>query len=397
MGADTRVPTVALQGVVVPQSAVNPKLFFERTRGLRIRQDGWSFPGVGQSTRLSTRQVGIIAGIWIKFSGQVVVTLGGGTAATTNRWPYDLLKSVKFSANGQSNLLNASGWNWKVREQMARSDRNDRGVARGIGGASPGTSRTQGTLSMANEDWGLGQNVTAIVGAPTTYPIELSWFLPIAMDKVDLSGAIFAQTSATDLALEIDYATTADLFTLTGAATAAITGSFVAEAEVYTIPQGNDGNIVVPNLDVFHSIIQTRFGPPTNGLNEIRLAGQGVGRSLQRTWFRTWSGATPAPLAMNATNYGNVGWRYGGNDTPQVWQDGRCNAYYAEDLFGCDFATHQGFGVMDWCSEFAFRDAIDEGAATELRLLLEIPAGVALTSPFVEYVQETLFAGSVGA
>lgn len=397
MPAETRVPTVALQGVVVPQSAVNPREFFARTRRLRIRQDGWTFPGVGQTTRLSMRQVGIIAGLWIKFSGNVAVNLAAGTAATTSRWPYDLLRGVRFSANGQSNLLNASGWHWKARECMARSDRNDRGVARGIGGASPGTSRTQGTLSMANEDWGLGQNVTAIAGAPTNYPVELEWFLPIATDKVDLSGAIFAQTSATDLALEIDYATSADLFALTGAATAVITGSFVAEAEVYTIPQGPNGDIVVPNLDVFHSIIQTRFGPPTNGLNEIRLAGQGVGRSLQRLWWRTFNGTTPAPLAVNATNYGNVGWRYGGNDTPEVWQDGKGNAYYAEDLFGCDFGTFQGFGVMDWSSEFAFRDAIDEGAATELRLLLEIPTGVSLTTPFVEYCQETLFAGSVGA
>jgi hypothetical protein len=395
--AETRVPTVPLQGVLVPASAINPQEFFARTRRLRIRQDGFAFPGLGQTTRLSMRQVGIIAGLWIKFAGQVVVTLGGGTAATSSRWPYDLLRAVRFSANGQSNLINCSGWNLKFRENVARSDHNDRGVARGIGGASPGTSRTQGTLSMSNEDWGVGQNVTAIPGAPTTYPIELSWFLPIAQDKVDLTGAIFAQTSSTDLAVEIDYATSAELFTLTGAATAALTGSFVVEAEVYTIPQGGDGQIVVPNLDVFHSVIQARMAGLVNGMNELRLPGQGVGRSLQRLWLRTWNGATPTPLAMNATNYAQVGWRYGGNDTPEVFQDGKANAYWAEDLFGVDFAQHQGFGLMDWCSEFAFRDAIDEGAATELRALVEYPAALALVSPFVELVQETLFAGSIGA
>lgn len=395
--AETRVPTIALQGVVVPQSAVKPDVFFKKTRRMRIKQDGFTFPGVGQTQRLSMRQVGIIGGLYIKFSGQVVVTLGGGTAATTNQWPYNLCRNIRFSANGQSNLINVSGWNLKPRECMARSDHNDRGVARGIGGASPGTSRTQGTMSMANEDWGLGQNVTAIVGAPTTYPVELEWYVPVAFDKVDLTGAIFAQTSATDLALELDFATQAELFTLTGAATAAVTGSFVVEADVYTIPQDGDGGIVVPDLSVFHSLIQTRYTSPSNGLNEIRLAGQGVGRQLMRMWFRTWSGAVPAPLAMNATNYGNVGWRYGGNDTPEVYQDGKANAYWAEDLFGVDFAQQQGFGVLDWSSEFAFRDSIDEGAATELRLLVEIPSGVSLTSPYIEYVQETLFAGSVGA
>jgi hypothetical protein len=397
VAADTRVPTVALQGVLVPQSAINPEAFFGRTRRLRLRQDQFAHPGAGGTYRGSIRQVGIIAGIWLTFSGSVTVTLGGGTAATTNRWPYDLVRNLRFSANGQSNLINLSGWNLKARECMARSDHNDRGVSRGIGGASPGTATTQGTLSLANENWGLGQNVTAIVGAPTVYPVELEYFVPVAHDKVDLTGAIFAQTSSTDLALEIDFATQAEITTLTGAATAPVTGTWTVEAEVYTIPQGGDGQIVVPNLDVFHSIIQTRFANPSNGMNELRLAGQGVGRSLQRLWFRTWNGAVPAPLAMNATNYQSAGWRYGGNDTPEVYGSGKTLAYWDEDLFGVDFAQAQGFGLFDWCSEFAFRDAVDEGSATELRLLLEYPSGLSLTSPFVEYVQETLFAGSVGA
>jgi hypothetical protein len=395
--AATRVPTVALQGVLVPESSVNPELFFAKTRRLRIRQDGFSFPGVGGSYNKSLLQTGIIAGLWIKFSGQVVVTLGGGTAATTARWPYDLLKNVRFSANGQSNLINTGGWSLKAREMMQRGDLSDRSVARGIGGASPGTSRTNGTLSLANEDWGLGQNVTAIVGAPTTYPVELVWWLPIAMDKVTLTGAIFAQTSSTDLSLNIDFAPSADLFVLTGAATAVITGNLTVEAEVYTIPQMGDGNIVVPDLSVFHSIIKTRFANPSLGMNEIRLAGQGIGRQLQRLWFRTFNGSTPAPLAMNATNYGQVGWRYGGNDTPETYNDGKALAEWDEDLFNVDFATQQGYGILDWCSEHAFRDSIDEGAATELRLLMEIASGVSLTSPFVEYDQETLFAGAVGA
>jgi hypothetical protein len=397
MPVDTRTPTITLQGVVVPQSAVQPQTFFARTRGMRLKQDGPAFPGFGGNTRLSIRQVGVIGGIWLKLTGVLTVTLGGGTAATTSRWPYGLFRAIRFSANGQSNLINAGGWALKARQFMARADCNDRGVSRGIGGASPGTARTQGTLSLNNENWGVGQNVTAIPGAPTNYNVELHIYVPVAQDNVDLTGAIFAQTSATDLALEIDWSPVAELFTLTGAATVAFTGTLTAETEVYTIPQDGNGNIVVPNLDVFHSIIQTRYGPPSNGLNEIRLAGQGVGRSLQRLWFQAFNGSTPAPLAMNDTNFAQLGWRYGGNDTPQVWQSGLGLAYWDENLFGSDFGSQQGFGVLDWTSEFAFRDAIDEGAATELRLLVEIPSGVSLTSPFIEYTQETLFGGAVGA
>lgn len=390
-------PEQSLQGVLVPASSINPELFFERTRRLRVQQDQFAFPGFGGTRVTSILQTGIIGGFWLHFVGQVTVTLGGGTAATTSRWPYDLVRNARFSANGQSQLINCSGWHLKARELMQRGDLSDRGVSRGIGGASPGTARTQGTLSLANEDWGVGQNVTAIPGAPTVYPIKLSWWFPVAFDKVTLTGGIFAQTSSTDLALTVDFAPSTELFTLTGAATAVIAGDFVLEAELYTIPMGADGNVIVPDLSIFHSLIQTRFASPSNGMNEVRLAGQGVGRQLQRIFFRTYNGATPAPLAINNTNYGQVGWRFGGNDTPEVFRNGHSLAVWNEDLFDVDFAQQQGFGVLDWCSEYAFRDSIDEGSATELRLLLEYPTGLVLTSPFVEYTQETLFAGAVGA
>lgn len=395
--AETRVPMQQMQGVAVPATSVNAREFFLKTRRMMLRQSTQTFPGYGATLNLPMLQTGIIGGLCIKFSGTLTVTLGGGTAATTMRWPYGLFKALRFAANGQSNLVNCGGAHLKAREIMQRGDLTDRGVARGIGGASPGTSRTQGTLSLANEDWGVGQNVTAIPGAPTNYPVELALYMPLAMDKVDLIGAIFAQTSSTDLSLAIDFAPIADLFTLTGAATAALTGTLVIEAETYTIPMGGDGQIVVPDLNVFHSIIQNRVAAIINGTNEVKLPGQGIGRSLQRMWFQVFNGTTPAPLALNATNFGQLGWRYGGNDTPEAWQDGKSLAYWDERLFGADFASQQGIGIMDWCSEHAFRDAIDEGAATELRAIIEIPSGVSLTSAFVELTQETLFPGAVGA
>lgn len=397
MPTQTQVPTVSLQGVLVPQTSINPEAFFRATRRTNFRQKIAAWPGHASSVEVPILQVGIISMLRVRFTGTVTVTLGGGTAATTSAWPYNLLKRIRFSANGQSNLINASGWQLKAREFMARSDCNDRGVARGIGGASPGTARTQGTLSLNSESWGLGQNVTAIPGAPTVYTVDLSWEIPVAFDQVFLHGAVFAQTSSTDLNLTLDTATAGELFTLTGGATAVVAGSFVVEGISYTIPQGPDGSVLVPDLSMFHSIIGTAGPQPVLGTNEVKLAGQGVGRQLMRLWFQVLNGATPAPLPFTATNFGQVGWRYGGNDTPEIWNDGTIVTQHIEALFGSDFGTLQGFGVLDWASEHALRDTIDEGAATELRLIFDIQAGVALTSPTVQYVQETMFSGSVGA
>jgi hypothetical protein len=390
-----RTPMLSMQGILVPESSVNPEAFFAATRRNTFQQKGGTYAGLGQSDQIKVLEVGIISGLNIKFSGSLVVTLGGGTCATTARWPYDLIKAARLSANGQSNLINCSGWKLKQRDIMGRGDLSDRGVARGIGGASPGTSRTQGTLSLANEDWGVGQNVTAIPSA--TYAVELEWFVPVAFDQLNLLGAIFAQTSSTDLVLTLDWATSADLFVLTGAATAVLTGTFIVEGTSYSIPQAPNGDVIVPDLSVFHSVIQTRYTALQVGENEVRLSGQGVGRQLLRVWWQLWNGSTPAPLPINTTNFGRIGWRYGGNDTPEIFADGKSLSYMNERTFNSDLSTYAGVGVLDWCHENAFRDSIDEGAATELRLLVNVQAGVTLTSPALEYVQETAFAGAAGA
>lgn len=395
MPATTQVPQANLQGIYVPSTSVNPEEFFAKTRRLTVPAKQVAFSGFGLTENISMLQVGVLAGISLKFSGSLVIALPTGTAASTSRWPYDLLRAVRFTANGQSNLINCHGWALKARDIMGRGDLNDRGVSRGVGGASPGTATTQGTLSLNNENWGVGQNVTAI--AANTYAVELHWYVPIAMDQLNLLGAVFAQTSSTDLALALDYANQADLFTLTGTATATLTGTFVVEPQIFSIPLGNDGEVVVPDLSVFHSLIEARGTGIANGDNEIRLTGQGVGRQLMRVFWRTWNGATPAPLAMNATNYGQVAWRYGTNDTPETVSDGRHLAYLNERLFGNDFGSVYGIGIWDFASEHAFRDSVDEGAATELRLLLNIPIGVTLVAPSVEYVQETVFSGGSAA
>lgn len=392
MAAQT-VPQVNLQGIYVPQSSVNPELFFRMTRRLTVpAKTIGAYAGLGQTDTVTMLQTGILAGISIKFSGSLVIALPTGTAASTSRWPYDLLRAVRFTANGQSNLVNCSGAHLKLRDIMGRGDLNDRGIPQGIGGASPGTSRVQGTLSLSEEAWGVGQNVTAI--AANTYAVELNWFVPIAFDQLALTGAIFAQTSATDLLLQLDWANSTDLFTLTGTATATLTGSVVVEPTLYSIPVVN-GDVVVPDLSVFHSIIASRYVALGQGDNEVRLAGQGVGRQLLRLWWRTFSGAVGTPLAMSAANYGQVGWRFGSNDTPEVYTDGRHLAYANERLFGDDIGAQYGFGCFDFASEHAFRDSVDEGSATELRLLVNLVN--APTNPVMEYTQETVFAGAAAA
>lgn len=391
-------PAAIMQGIAVPAASVQPEAFMELTRRLQFQVKSAAYAGLGSSDNVDIRQTGIISGLHVRLKGDLVVTLGGGTAATTAAWPYGLLKNCRFTANGQSNLINCGGEFLKAREFLTVPDLTDRGVDQAIGGAYPGTTRSQGTMSLASETWGVGSAVTAITGAPTTYSFDLEWFVPVAMDQVSLTGAIFAQTASTDLQLVLDWASSSDLFVTTGAATAVIQNTqLTVTAIVYSIPQGPNGDVLVPDLSTFHSLIQTRVSGVSNGENEFRLAGQGVGRRLQRLFWRIKNGSTPAPLAVNDTNYGAIGWRYGGNDTPEVISTGGQARHIVEKLAGVDLGAYAGWVGFDWTNEWALRDSIDQGAATELRFFTTVPNALSLTSAYCEYVQETLFAGGAGA
>src|SRR5260221_4879923 len=140
------VPTQVMQGIEVPASSIQPAEFFKLTRRLRFPEKTIAaFAGLGSTDNIPVLQTGIISGITLQFQGNLAVNLAAGTAATTGRWPYDLIRAVRLSANGQSNLINVHGGKLQSREIAAPGDLTDRGVSRGTGGAHPHTPGTPGT------------------------------------------------------------------------------------------------------------------------------------------------------------------------------------------------------------------------------------------------------------
>jgi len=382
-------PPRYMQGIAVPAESVDPMQFFARTRRQVTNEKTFAFAGLGNEDPVVVRKAGIVAGIMVKFSGTLTTAAGTGAVNSTRRWPYDLLKYCRFTANGQSNLINCSGLKLKLREIMANNDIDDRGVSQTIGSGA----KTQGTLSRASDIWGVGSGVSTI--SDNAYQVELSWFVPVAEDEVDLHGAIFAATSSTELSLTLGWETTANLFTLTGTATAALTGTVTLELIRYSIPLGPDGQIIVPDLSVFHGLIQNPNTTMQTGDQEPGLVGQGAGKSLLRVFYQLWSGSTPAPLAMTAANFGPQWWAYGANETPERFVDGQALREWNEHLYNSDIGGQWGFGCHDFATQNAFRDAIDMGTTSELRLGINVAA--ALTSPRLEYVQEVVFAAGAGS
>jgi hypothetical protein len=389
-------PTINMQGVDVPASSIDPAAFYANTRRKRFNEASISsFAGFGFSNQFTIKQSGIIAALDVHVSASLVIALGGGTAATTARWPYDLVKRFVLSANGTTNLVTCSGAKLAAYRFITQPALNDRGVSRGVTGASPGTAQTQGTLSLASESWGVGSQVTAIAGG--TYDVELYYRIPLAQDEIKLLGAVFGQTQATSLNVEIDWANNSDLFTLTGAATATFAScSVVCEGVVFSIPYGPDGNIVIPNLSAYHKYIQYNDFAVGAGQYLSNLVGQGVGQLLNRIVFQLWNGSSSAPVPITSANFGQIGWQYGGDQNPEIYGGNALGAahmlrFWNEQLYSTDIGF-SGFGCLDFASQWLARDAVDESTATNLALLLT-PI-VALTSPRLEVVQETISAGS---
>lgn len=394
----TGQPISTLQGVVAQNVQLNPQAFYPATRRMQYpMKPAGPIAGLGVADSVTLKQTGIIAALDIRISGNVVF---GGTIAGTSlgyRWPYGLIKAVKVSANGQANLVNASGLHLKAL-QMVQTHVNDRGISRKIGA----NTIQSGTLSLSSDDWGSLAGVTTLgpgvtVASAGTYTVDLTIRVPIAFDQRTLLGAIFAQTAQTNLTCDIEYETQANLLTLGGAATVTFAGlNSEISGVVYTIPQVG-GSFVVPDLSAFHQVIATRYTSLAQGDNEVPLSGTGIGRQLMRVLYQVYSGAGVAavPYAMTAANFGQQAWRYGGNDTPESYRTGSGMRAFNEDQTGVDLGGQWGFGLHDFASEWALRDSVDEGSTSDLRILTNLVN--APTTPSCEYLQQTIFAAPVGA
>lgn len=386
-------PISVLQGVQAQNVVMDPARFYPATRRLRFPMKSKSaITGLGSSDSTTLKQTGIIAALDVRISGTLV---WGGTitgSVMSWRWPLELIKALRVSANGQANLINVSGL-WLKSLQMTQERTNDRGVSKAMGAA---TAVTQGTLAQNCDDWGtsganqLGPGVT--VPAVGTYTVDLKFRVPIAFDQRTLLGAVFAQTAQTNLTCDIDYETQANLLTVGGAATLAVNLNSEISGVVYTIPNVG-GQFVVPDLSAFHQFVSTSTNAVAQNENEVILPGTGIGRQLMRVFFQTWSNSVP--LAMNETNYANLGWRYGGNDTPEIYSNGAVLRHVNEDAFGVDIGSQWGVGCHDFCVDWALRDAVDEGSTSDLRLVAALQA--APTTPSFKYAQQTVFAAPVGA
>lgn len=394
MASATATPVVqpiAMQGIAIPAAVVDKQAFFARTNRRTQQEKSLSFT-LGQSTRdiIPLRKSDILSEVVLHITGNLTITPGTGSVGSTAAWPYNLIRNVKFSANGASSLISARGWTLRAREIAKDEGLNDRGISQTVGGAS----KNQGTLSLACEAWGVGQN-TPTLGAQTNVPVDLELVIPVAEDPFDLSGAIFLQTASAELAVEIEWANTSDLFTLAGNGAVSFSGNVSVQSTKFEIPTQN-GAIIVPDLSMFHSLVETNTVALANGENEAVVIGQGAGKYVLRVIYQHMNGAVPAPIPMTAANFGLQAYRFGTSETPDQWVDGSKLRIAMERAYNSDLGGLQGFGVHEF-AKAGFRDLLDMGVTSDLRLVTTILNSVTLTQAKLWYAVESVYrSGSAG-
>lgn len=384
-----------IQGIQAPNFVVDPQKFYAGTRRMRFQAKGASaIQGLGSTESVQLNQTGILSGIELRVWGTIVIGGTLGSPVMSYEWPYNLIQALKLSANGQSNLINARGLTLRAYEFIMNPKLDDNGLSQTFGSGTV----SNGTLSLPTDIWGTdGSSHVLAPGAPITtlgtYTFDLTFFVPVAADPVYLIGSVFAQSTATNLSLDITWATQAQLESTASTATFTPNINWQATQVAYSIPNVG-GQYVVPDLSTFHQLTDFRQGGLTSGQNMVPLPGVGTGRQLLRTAFQVYQGSPTAPLAMNATNYAQLDWAFGGSDTPEVYPNGTVLAAENVRVAGVNLGTW-GFGLHDFASMFAARDSVDEGATSNLRL--EFNLNSAPTSAYCVASQETLFAAPVGA
>lgn len=358
VGADT------LQSIPAPNHVVDPAKFFqltERNVGTLISR---STPGAGQFFTEQVVKTGILGKLRLQFVGSLAVASAAVTSGV--RWPHGLLEQFVLGANGQNDLISVDGLDLHTLRSLRYPAFTDR------------TSKFPGTV-------GGGDSIGV-----ATHDLVLDYEVPVSWDDTTLIGALFAQSSSTNLTIRIAQALNTRLFSA-NPANATITGTWYVSSEWYEIPFDSEGNMVVPDVTRLHGLnaVETPFtnvGPVKTPL--IRSEGD-LHRLLISAHAAAETRLTAAPSAATSRRIDKLTVEYGGNQRPLVYEPAHLLLSRNNEHYGTTptYDRH----VIDLVRDNPQRDKIHLPGVTELKTELVVNSAVTVAAGSVRLVQETMF------
>jgi hypothetical protein len=343
---------------------MDPNLFEQATERQDIPQPIIPFNGFGTNASIRLQNVGVLAMVRLFFTGTLTVS-GAGTVTALPGWPYNILKRVAFNANGQTSLIQCRGETLRARRQ--RIFRN------------PADSLQSST------------GIPAGVIANGTYTISFVVDVPVSHDMFTGIGWVLAQNPSTSLSIDIAFAAQADslnVVTSTAVWSNATISSMLTTFAVGQAMAGQSAVTVVPDLTVFHGLLDNEFPFAASGNVQaplIRTAGQLLNYGFN---LRNGTSAEIAPSALTEVQF-----RYGGNRQPRVYNPlamliEKNQADY-NGLVSVNGLTHT---FLDFEVDNPVRDLFLPEALVELLAQFTIPGSVTVNAGAkVVYLEETLY------
>jgi hypothetical protein len=374
-----------VQGVAAGDAIVDNAMFYDLSGGAVrktfVRDRAWSGPGSLDTVNIP--KVGLLGDLFVTVTTDV--TFGAApNGLPTWRWPYDLC-AFNLAANGVTNLIDVPGSFLKVREIMGDVGAIDRGISRLVGGAAI----TNGHLASSLQDrWVFGPGA-AYTTAGTTQ-IQITYRVPVLLEETHGTGLIYAQTSATNIALNLRWASIVESFKSDGTQPTFANTRYTVSGDVYSIPTYSterDGLVeVIPELSTLHMFRYVQFPLVASGNDqEFELPNIGPGKQLLRLVGRVMNGVTlgagPTATPVNPEQLGLVGAYYGTNDLIREYT-GVEIASSNERAYGCAINAGFGFFAVDMMDKNnAIRDTKDEANLAGARLRVSIPTTITVTQP----------------
>jgi hypothetical protein len=337
---------------------VDPGLFFSLTSKAVTSPMSFAYPGPSSSRSIELPHAGILSEIRILFEGTVAAP---ATGVEDPLWAYRLLQDVRFSGSGQTDLISCRG----IDLHALRFIKN------------PALQRNTEFYATTPDENGA---------------FRVMWVIPVASDPTSLVGAVWAQSQASQLTLDLRFASYASVG-ITGAG--AVTGTVRIVETFFDPPYHPDGSgrIVVPDLTRTHGIItrDQSFG----GVGEIAASLARQQATLMRLLSYTDLGSaagTPNPVNYAATTPAveRHTFEYGAIQTPYEFDPAWQLAAMNSEHYGAPLPT--GYVALDLVKENPPRDTVVMPGVTDPRWVTNIRSGTTVAAgAHVHLVEELLY------
>lgn len=344
---------------------IDPAAFFPRTEENFFRHQTVAYSAGNPWNPVILPQVGVYGKIVLQFVGTVTVGVAAGT--TRALWPYGILDSIAFKANGQDELFSSQGIALKALERT----RYPYLTGQGDDLVGPG----------------IGAGLTLPIGASD---VRLTYEIPIAFDPVSLVGGLFAQSKAMNLTLQGRDGTVADVATVGGGGTVTIAGTWHVGIELYQIPPGPRGEMILPDVRALHFFNEVVTNHANTG--DVKSPFTRTHGQLMRVLTQNvQDSANPrdfySPAAADVDEYRL---EFGANKRPYIFTPAQFLLSANVRDYGA--ALPYSYIALDFVRYNAPRDSVMLTGVTELYWVTQIDAGAAPVNGQQRVCQEVLVA-----